>query len=216
MKFKHYSRCGKDDEPFNTFEKRKKKNKPLHSPVDERIEYQSHREHGFNCIQCGFPVAVEREQSGVVNRNHCPRCLYSRHVDEFKAGDRKSQCKSRMQPVGLTLKKTHKRYGQDTSGELMIIHHCGGCGKFSINRIAADDDAAVIYALFKRSVKLPPEWLTALALEGITLLGQADLTTVYSQLFGWQAILSEFESGSLHTPELNEVPETESSINLLE
>ncbi len=192
MKTKHTSRCQRDDELFNTFEKRHKKNKNWQSPEDERIEYQAHREHGFNCIQCGFPVAVERERSGVVNRNHCPRCLYSRHVDEFKAGDRKAECKSRMQPIGLTLKKTHKRYGDTSTGELMLIHRCGGCGKISINRLAADDDAAVIYALFRHTSEYPQEWKVVFDAEDILPLGQADLTTVYSQLFGWQAILGEF------------------------
>lgn len=75
----------------------------------------------------------------------------------------------------------------------MLIHRCKGCGKTSINRIAADDDAAVIYNLFNQSSHLPEETKSLLLEEGIRLLGQKDLTTVYSQLFGWQAILEEFE-----------------------
>jgi hypothetical protein len=29
-----------------------------------------------------------------------------------------------MQPIGLTLKATHKKYGPARSGELMLIHQC--------------------------------------------------------------------------------------------
>jgi len=143
-------------------------------------------------VQCEFPVSAEREISGVNNRNHCPRCLFSRHVDEKTAGDRRATCMSRMEPVGLTLKQAHKRYGQEEQGELMLIHQCKGCGKISINRIAADDDAAFIYQLFKRTAETPAEWKFTLLAQGIKPLGPDDLTAVYSRLFGWQAILEQF------------------------
>jgi hypothetical protein len=48
----------------------------------------------------------------VRNRNHCPYCLWSRCLDLFRAGDRLSACKAPMQPVGLALKHTRKKYGR--------------------------------------------------------------------------------------------------------
>jgi len=42
--------------------------------------------------------------------------------------------------------------------------------------------------------------------EGIRLLGRTDLTVVYSQLFGWQSILGEFEPHGLSVDETNLIP----------
>jgi hypothetical protein len=195
MKYKHNMRFNEDEILDAAFEKRKKN---ISRAWDENDPEDTHRdgkvyEKGFTCVQCGFSVTTNREQSGVNNRNHCPRCLWSRHVDEMKAGDRKSECKSRMQPLGLTLKQSPKRYNREAQGELMLIHRCTGCGKLSINRIAADDDAAMIYQVFNSSVNLTLKWKELLKNEGIRLLSTADLTIVYSQLFGWQSILEEFE-----------------------
>jgi predicted RNA-binding Zn-ribbon protein involved in translation (DUF1610 family) len=146
----------------------------------------------FKCRQCGAFVSADRALSGVNNRNHCPLCLWSRHVDRDTPGDRKATCKSRMQPLGLTVKHTLKRYTMEKAGELMLIHHCTGCGKHSINRIAADDPQAV-YQLFRRSLALSEETMSKLNELGILLLGSRDLTVVYSQLYGWQSILEEFQ-----------------------
>ncbi len=203
MKSKHSRWRSEEDASFASFEKRhKNKNKDrTNSSDDLRGQYKEHREHGFTCVQCGFPATADRELSGVNNRNHCPRCLWSRHVDEVKAGDRKSVCRSRMQPIGLTVKQTQKRYGQTAQGELMLIHRCTGCGKISINRIAADDDAARIYQLFNQLTEITAEDRQLFAAQGIIPLGRGDLTTVYSQLFGWQAILEEFEL--LEEPTIN-------------
>ena len=209
MRHNHYRQPIEEDEPA-AFERRNKKGHQSRSHKLNEQQYQKHREKGFTCIQCGFPVSSDRELSGVNNRNHCPRCLYSRHVDEKKAGDRKADCMSRMEPVGLTIKHTHKRYGPPEQGELMIIHVCKGCGKVSINRIAADDDAAFIYDLFKNSADAPADWKADLLAQGIRPLGLDDLTAVYSRLFGWQPILEEFETQNLPLPDeasLTDIPE---------
>jgi hypothetical protein len=76
--------------------------------------------------------------SGGRNRNHCPACLYSRHVDATTPGDRASDCGSSMQPVGVFLRP---------KGEQVIVHRCLGCGFERYNRIAADDSEAVLDAL---------------------------------------------------------------------
>jgi hypothetical protein len=158
----------------------------------EENENRKRDESLFRCMNCSLLVSAEHELSGVNNRNHCPNCLCSKHVDLVKAGDRKATCGARMQPIGLTVKHTGKKYGNAALGELMIIHRCSGCGKISINRIAADDSAGALLALYKRSQKMETDLLQSLAKMNIQPLQAADLTTVYSQLFGWQSILGEF------------------------
>jgi hypothetical protein len=137
----------------------------------------------FKCRQCGFFVTASRELSGVNNRNHCPRCLWSRHMDLNAPGDRRSECLSRMQPIGLTIKQTNKRYG-DNQGELMLVHHCTGCGKISINRVAGDDDTPMLYRLYGESILLCQEMREELAQGGIRLAGASEEVLVMIQLFG--------------------------------
>jgi hypothetical protein len=122
--------------------------------------------------------------AGVKNRNHCPYCLWSRHVDLFEAGDRLAVCKARMQPIGLTLKRTRKKYGLAQYGELMLIHQCEDCGRVSVNRSAADDDPALIFDIFKASFSLDTRVKTELAAHGINALSAADGNIVHAQLFG--------------------------------
>jgi len=215
MRHNHYRQLIEDEGPA-AFERRNKKRRLSKSQKYHEQIYKKHRESGFTCIQCGFPVSVERELSGVNNRNHCPRCLYSRHVDELKAGDRKADCMSRMEPVGLTIKQTHKRYGPPEQGELMLIHICKGCGKISINRIAADDDAAFIYKLFKNSADAPADWKADLLAQGIRPLGLDDLTAVYSRLFGWQPILEEFEAHDMTVKDENTLLDLHNSSQISE
>ena len=76
--------------------------------------------------------------SGGHNRNHCPVCLYSRHVDDLRSGDRASTCKSLMEPIGAF---------QRPNGEHVVVHRCLGCEFERFNRIAADDDFDLILAL---------------------------------------------------------------------
>ncbi len=140
-------------------------------------------------------VSLNREVSGVNNRNHCPYCLWSRHLDQRKAGDRLSTCRGHMEPVGLTVKHTLKRYQAEKQGELMLIHRCAACGKLSINRIAGDDNTLLLNDLFLGSQRMPPQSAERLAAQGILPLGARDVTLVQSQLFGWQSILAEFEGG---------------------
>jgi len=152
------------------------------------------QEKQFRCQNCGLLVSTDPELAGVNNRNHCPNCLWSRHVDQDKAGDRKADCRARMQPVGLTVKQTHKKYAGADQGELMLIHRCSACGKISINRIAADDSAGQLYRLYRISFDMKDALRSILVQQSIHLLGAGDLTTVFSQLFGWQAITDEFQA----------------------
>ena len=49
----------------------------------------------YICENCGTPVMGGRYN------NHCPKCLWSKHVDDKVPGDRASTCQQLMQPVGI-------------------------------------------------------------------------------------------------------------------
>ncbi len=88
-----------------------------------------------------------------------------------------------MRPIGLTVKRVWKKYGEE-DGELMIIHQCEGCGKISINRIASDDNEQLLLAVFQDSKKLDEQTLGKLDADGIRFLQPIDLDMVKRQLFG--------------------------------
>ena len=90
----------------------------------------------FRCRHCrAFVVPVP---SGGRHRNHCPACLHSRHVDDRLPGDRASPCGGTMAPIGAFVRP---------NGEHTLVHRCLNCGIERHNRIAADDDFALVLAL---------------------------------------------------------------------
>lgn len=137
----------------------------------------------FRCAHCHHIVSGAHLLSGVNNRNHCPYCLWSRHLDLDSAGDRLSACKAPMQPVALTTKRCRNKYGRGR-GELMLVHLCADCGGVSINRIAADDDAQVLLEIFSASLALPTRTLDLLLSNGIEILSRQALPQLQLQLFG--------------------------------
>ena len=143
----------------------------------------------FVCLHCGAFVSANAALSGVRNRNHCPYCLSSRHLDQFEAGDRLSACKACMKPIGLTLKRIAKKYANQ--GELMLVHQCEDCGKVSINRIAADDDSEKLLAVLEPSTRLDPGTRDRLVHEGVALLGRNQIARVRQCLQGADDALSE-------------------------
>lgn len=138
----------------------------------------------FACLSCGTFVSAGEAVSGVRNRNHCPYCLASRHLDQFEPGDRLSACKACMRPVGLTFKRVNKKYAGHGQGELMLVHLCEDCGKASINRIAADDVAEAILSVLEKTAGLSLEVRDLLAQEGVTLLNPDQADLVRQCLFG--------------------------------
>src|SRR5262245_24885788 len=52
----------------------------------------------FKCVNCR--AFIGPTVSGGKHRNHCPLCLYSRHVDDKRPGDRASICGAKMAPIG--------------------------------------------------------------------------------------------------------------------
>ena len=107
-------------------QKRNRLNRPPRTAHDQ----------AFKCVHCkqfiGAPIAGGR------HRNHCPNCLWSRHVDASHPGDRASECHAAMEPIGRIVRR---------NGEQVLIHRCRGCGKHDPNRIAADDNPLLLMRL---------------------------------------------------------------------
>ncbi|MBA2754437.1 MAG: RNHCP domain-containing protein [Chloroflexia bacterium] len=109
-------------------------------PRSERTSWLKNRradgQESFRCRHCRQMIGPT--VSGGRHRNHCPLCLYSRHVDDRRPGDRASTCGSVMAPVGLLTRR---------NGEQVILHRCLGCGREKPNRIAADDNDLALESL---------------------------------------------------------------------
>ncbi|MDR3642567.1 MAG: RNHCP domain-containing protein [Candidatus Doudnabacteria bacterium] len=88
----------------------------------------------FTCGHCGTKV------KGNGFTNHCPKCLWSKHVDFFP-GDRQNTCGGLMEPVGLELRK--KQYH--------LTHQCQKCGELTHCKTVDSDS---IEALTKLSETL--------------------------------------------------------------
>jgi hypothetical protein len=84
--------------------------------------------------------------AGTEQRNHCPNCLSSLHVDN-EPGDRQANCGGIMDPVAVWVRK---------GGEWAIIHRCRRCGALSSNRIAADDNPMKLMSIAMKPVADPP------------------------------------------------------------
>jgi len=151
----------------------------------------------FKCRHCGSYVSSAKLLAGVSNRNHCPYCLWSRHLDLFEAGDRLAACKAPMRPVGLTLKHSRNKYARAASGELMLVHLCTDCNRISINRIAADDVSDVIIEVFEDSMTESDRLWQQTLEDGVDLLGDESCDIVYRQLYG-QAHRSVLEAVSTY------------------
>ena len=136
----------------------------------------------FICSHCRGQVKANFSV-GTKNRNHCPKCLFSLHVDNAP-GDRKADCGGDMKPIGLTFKEEGlDKYGKKVQGEIMLIHKCDKCGKININRIAGDDDSDEILKIYDNS-KDNIDLKNELKKEDINLLDASDEAEIKKQLFG--------------------------------
>jgi RNHCP domain len=86
------------------------------------------RQEPFDCENCRTPVQPLPQGS---YRNHCPKCLCSKHVDAAGPGDRASTCGGVMDPISLDYKG---------SKGWIVVHECRKCGKMIPNITAPDDD----------------------------------------------------------------------------
>ena len=98
----------------------------------------------FICEVCGHPVIAEG--AGTENRNHCPNCLCSLHLDRVP-GDRSAGCGGVMEPIGVWVKY---------NGEWAIIHRCKRCGALNQNRSAADDNPMKLMSVALKPLCEPP------------------------------------------------------------
>ncbi len=136
----------------------------------------------FCCLNCQGFVSADPVLSGVKNRNHCPYCLWSRHLDLYQAGDRLSVCRAPMRPLGLSFKPGRNRYAPHQAGELMLVQVCQACGKVSLNRVAADDDPGRLMAVYRDALALSEPDHKRFAALGIKVLGEEDRWAVYQCL----------------------------------
>ncbi len=91
------------------------------------------RKEGFSCERC----SVFTEGDGYTN--HCPKCLWSKHVDEFP-GDRLAGCGGLMRPVAL------ERAGD----AYRLTHRCERCGYEKNNKARSEDDFDALLRLSAR------------------------------------------------------------------
>jgi rubrerythrin len=93
------------------------------------------KKENFVCENCGEKV------KGNGYTNHCPNCLWSKHVD-INPGDRQEECKGLMVPVDL------EKQGQD----YVIIHKCQKCGAIRRIKTTENDNFDAILQLAKQQV----------------------------------------------------------------
>ncbi|MEK7069725.1 MAG: RNHCP domain-containing protein [Patescibacteria group bacterium] len=77
----------------------------------------------FVCDNCGQKV------KGNGYTNHCPKCLWSKHVDTTP-GDRASECEGMMEPLKTEMKR----------GDCDIAHKCVNCGYEKRNKMSPEDN----------------------------------------------------------------------------
>ncbi|MFA5408019.1 MAG: RNHCP domain-containing protein [Bacilli bacterium] len=90
------------------------------------------RDEDFICEHCGAEVTM----LGYTSRDHCPHCLYSKHID-MMPGDRQNTCQGSLIPVSIEkFKDIYK-----------IIYRCQRCHQIHKNITAKDDDMEEIIKL---------------------------------------------------------------------
>ncbi len=86
----------------------------------------------FLCENCNKTVP----KLNYTSRDHCPYCLYSKHID-INPGDRQNSCKGLLKPISIEkYKNTYK-----------IIYKCLKCNTIHKNIMANDDNYDLIIKL---------------------------------------------------------------------
>lgn len=85
-------------------------------------KFQKKRE-DFVCEKCGAEVA------GTGFTNHCPKCLWSKHVDK-NPGDRGESCGGLMRPASV----------EGTQIQYTILFVCEKCGAQKKNKVWPEDN----------------------------------------------------------------------------
>ncbi len=96
------------------------------------------KDENFTCENCRKAVS----KLNYTARDHCPYCLYSKHVD-IMPGDRANKCQGLLKPIGIEkFKDTYK-----------IIYQCEKCNQIHKNIMANDDNMNLIIELAKETPK---------------------------------------------------------------
>jgi hypothetical protein len=90
----------------------------------------------FTCEHCGQAVV------GDGYTNHCPACLWSKHVD-LAPGDRAANCGGLMPPLAVERKAQAYR----------ILHRCQVCGAEKWNQASPADDFEQLLAVARGSAR---------------------------------------------------------------
>jgi hypothetical protein len=88
----------------------------------------------FVCEHCNEKV------TGDGYTDHCPRCLWSKHVDT-NPGDRKAGCRGLMEPIEIEPHRNGYR----------ILYRCLRCGYTHRNKTSDQDDFSAILAISKKT-----------------------------------------------------------------
>lgn len=88
----------------------------------------------FVCGNCGASVA------GTGYTNHCPQCLWSKHVD-VEPGDRQNPCGGMMEPVAL----------EGSTPHYVLVHRCVRCGAQKRNKVQQEDSPEAVIALVRKT-----------------------------------------------------------------
>ena len=96
-------------------------------------------DNGFICEKCGKTVPP----LGYTSRDHCPHCLYSKHVD-IMPGDRANTCAGLLRPIAI---ETSNKKGY------IINYICEKCGEKHRNKYATDDSMRQILNIMSGQYK---------------------------------------------------------------
>lgn len=94
------------------------------------------RKEDFTCEHCGHAVV------GSGFTNHCPACLWSKHVD-INPGDREEPCQGMMAPVAV----------EPHGDSYRILFRCTRCGIRRWNKAARDDDFEMLVKIAEQNAE---------------------------------------------------------------
>lgn len=90
----------------------------------------------FKCENCGHEV------KGDGYTNHCPKCLWSKHVDN-NPGDRANTCGGKMEPIEAFYEKE----------SWFVVHQCGKCGSKKKIKLTKDDSLLAVEEIIAKQLK---------------------------------------------------------------
>ena len=94
----------------------------------------------FICENCGMEV----NKLGYTARDHCPHCLYSKHLD-INPGDRAADCGGMMEPIDIEQK----------DGNYIVVQRCKKCGFIRRNKTTSEDEFdAILNIIRHKTIRL--------------------------------------------------------------